>query len=124
MTRYLSLENALAVVDRMGLHVRDAGLLASALSRAESGFAGVDIYPERAEKAAALLESLARNHPLFDGNKRTAWTLTQVFLWLNDSVLDADEDNAFALILGVASGQTELEASASWLAERIRPRPS
>lgn len=122
MVRYLTLENALSVVDRMGLHVRDAGLLASALSRPEAGFGGTDVYPSLPEKTAALMESLARNHPLFDGNKRTAWVLTQIFLWLNDRVVEATEGDAFTHILAVASGSADVETSAAWFAERIRPR--
>lgn len=122
MVRYLTLENALSVIERLGLHVRDAGLLASALSRPQAGFGGTDVYPELSGKAAALMESLARNHPLFDGNKRTAWVLTQLFLWLNGRVVEADEDDAFDHIIAVASGRVDTEASTAWFAERIRPR--
>ncbi|NED04867.1 toxin, partial [Streptomyces sp. SID6648] len=35
------------------------------------------------EKAAALLHSVARNHALIDGNKRTAWLAMRVFLRFN-----------------------------------------
>ena len=43
---------------------------------------GEDAYPSFAEKAAALMHSLARNHPLDDGNKRLAWAATRVFCLL------------------------------------------
>jgi death-on-curing protein len=44
---------------------------------------GTKAYPELVVKAAALLESVARFHPLIDGNKRTAWTLMVLLLWIN-----------------------------------------
>nr|WP_246295991.1 Fic family protein [Arthrobacter wenxiniae] len=44
---------------------------------------GAEAYPSLATKAALLLESVARFHPLIDGNKRTAWTLMALFLWIN-----------------------------------------
>lgn len=53
--------------------VRDYGLLDAAIARPKSSVFGVDAYPELFGKAAALLHSLARNHALVDGNRRTAW---------------------------------------------------
>ncbi len=44
---------------------------------------GVEAYPQLALKAAALLESLARFHPLIDRNKGTAWTLMVLLLWID-----------------------------------------
>ena len=83
MTAYLDIEDALQVVDRYGFHIRDVGLLASALARPATTVMGAEAYPELAVKAAALLESVARFHPLIDGNKRTAWTLMVLLLWIN-----------------------------------------
>jgi prophage maintenance system killer protein len=74
VTEYLEIEDALQVVDRYGFHIRDIGLLASALARPATTARGVEAYPQLAAKSAALLESVARFHPLIDGNKRTAWT--------------------------------------------------
>lgn len=54
--------------------VRDRGLLASAAARPATTVSGSDAYPTFAEKAAALMHSLARNHALVDGNKRLACT--------------------------------------------------
>ncbi len=50
----------------------NVGLAASALAAPRAGFGDVEVYPTILEKAAILLERLARNHPLPDGNKRTA----------------------------------------------------
>lgn len=49
--------------------VADAGLLQSALARPQATVFGQDAYRSLAAKAAALMESLARNHCLVDGNK-------------------------------------------------------
>ena len=70
---------------------------------------GDDAYPTFAEKAAALMHSLARNHALVDGNKRLAWAATRVFCLLNGRDLVFDVDEAEALVQAVARG--ELEAS-------------
>jgi death-on-curing protein len=58
-------------------------------------------------KAAALLHSLARNHPLVDGNKRLAWLATYVFCAKNGIELEPDEDAAYELVVGVAAGNLD-----------------
>jgi death-on-curing protein len=111
MTEYLTLEDGLQIVERFGFHVRDAGLLASALARPAASLFGDDAYATIDRKAAALLESLARNHPLFDGNKRTAWTSFVAFLWINGWKHRFTTDDAFDLVVGVASGTIDLDES-------------
>lgn len=122
MTRYLDLEDALHVVDRLGFHVRDAGLLASALARPSTTIFGTDAYESVELKAAALLESLARNHPLIDGNKRLAWTLTVLLLWINGYRHEMPTGTAFDLVVGVARGDVELDEAAAILAAHLVPR--
>lgn len=51
------------------LEVGDFGLLDAAVARPQATVYGVDAYPDLYTKAAALLQSLARNHALVDGNK-------------------------------------------------------
>ncbi len=58
--------------------VRDLGLLEGAIARASSGY-----YDSLSEQAAAILHSLALNHPFVDGNKRMAFSLAVIFLRLN-----------------------------------------
>lgn len=102
---YLDLEDALHLVRALGAGpVRDVGLLDSAMARARSSAFGDDAYPTLALKAAALLHSLARNHPLVDGNKRLAWLATVVFLDLNGQAPDLTDDAAFALVMEVSQG--------------------
>lgn len=101
MTAYPEIEDALQVVDRYGFHIRDIGLLASALARPATTVMGVEAYPQLAMKAAALMESVARFYPLIDGNKRTAWTLMILMLWINGYRHDFDTDAAFNLVVGL-----------------------
>jgi death-on-curing protein len=104
VTLYLDPEDALAAVARMGLYLRDEGLLFSALARPAASAFGVDAYETIELKAAALITSIARNHALLDGNKRTAWVLTVAFLNINGWDLEMTQDEKFALILAVAQG--------------------
>lgn len=121
MTEYLTLEDGLRIVERLGLHVRDAGLLASALARPAASLFGEDAYVGIDRKAAALLESLARNHALFDGNKRTAWTGFVAFLWINGFAHRFTTDDAFDLVVGIAAGEIDLDdAERRIRANRVR----
>ena len=63
--------------------VRDTGLLLSAVERPKSGFGDTELYPDIFAKSAALMESLIKNHPFIDGNKRTAITSSAIFLQVN-----------------------------------------
>ncbi|WP_026554395.1 type II toxin-antitoxin system death-on-curing family toxin [Arthrobacter sp. 35W] len=122
MSSYLEIEDALQVVDRYGFHIRDIGLLASALARPATTVMGVEAYPQLPMKAAALLESVARFHPLIDGNKRTAWTLMALMLWINGHRHNFTTDEGFDLVVGVAAGNVTLERSAAMIAAHLIPR--
>lgn len=88
--------------------VRDLGLLSSAVHRPQSRMYGVEAYSDLFEKAAALLQSLAVNRPLVDGNKRMAWMSTVVFLDFNGSEMVAvDQDEAYELVVEVAQGSLD-----------------
>lgn len=95
--------------------VRDAGLLASAAHRPASTVWGQDAYEPLELKAAALLESLVRNHPLVDGNKRLGWLAAVVFLDINGVWVEAPDDDAYHLVIRVASGGAPIEEVAATL---------
>ena len=122
MTTYLNIEDGLQVVDRYGFHIRDVGLLASALARPATTIMGAEAYADLAMKAAALLESVARFHPLIDGNKRTAWTLMVLLLWINGYRHDFTTDEGFELVVGVAAGKIELRDSAAEISKHLVAR--
>jgi death on curing protein len=123
VTLYIEPEQALRVVTRMGLHVRDQGLLFSALARPAAGAFGQDAYPSLELKAAALMSSIARNHCLFDGNKRMSWVLTVAFLNLNGADLAMTQEEKFDLVLAVAQGNLELEEIARFIAAHLALEP-
>lgn len=116
------LEDALQVVGRYGIQIRDIGFLASALARPATTVMGTGPYPQLAMKAAALLESVARFHSLIDGNRRTAWTLMVLMLWINGYRHDFTVDEGFALVLGVAAGDTPMETSAALISRHLVAR--
>jgi len=122
MTEYLSLDDALLVAREFGFHVRDHGLLASALARPATTVFGDDAYPALARKAAALLESVVRNRPFFDGNKRSGWTLMVAFLWLNGHAHSFDTDTAFDLVVGVAEARIDIDEAEQRIADHLTVR--
>lgn len=87
--------------------VGDYGLLDAAVARPRATVYGVDAYPDHLSKAAALMQSLARNHALVDGNKRTAWAAAWTFLYINGIELDEfDVDDAEEFVNAVATDAT------------------
>ena len=109
---FLALSEALHFAQRLGFHVVDHGLLDSALARPASEMFGIDAYPTLELKAAALHQSLIKNHALADGNKRFAWILLNTFLELNGFELVMSEDDAFDLTIGVAEDRYQLPQAA------------
>ena len=125
MTTYLQLEDLLALVEELHIGpVRDLGLLDSAAHRPQANLFGEEAYPDLHSKVAVLLESLTRNHPLVDGNKRLGWVAVVVFYGLNGLALVAPEDDAYDLVIAVATGQLLPADAASMLAGWVSPRRS
>ena len=121
--KYLSPEQVLFVHSRLidttgGSHgILDIGLLQSAVSRPKATFEGKDLYPDVFRKAADLMESLARNHPFVDGNKRTAITSAAVFLGMNGHRLDTTQKELERFTLSVAVGRVQFDDIAAWFNE-------
>lgn len=120
--KYLTAEEVLELAELacagQDIAVRDLGLLKSAVHRPQSQMYGIEAYTDLFEKAASLLQSLAVNHPLVDGNKRMAWMCTVVFLDLNGrDMVEVDQDEAYKLVIDVASGELE---DVTLIARRLR----
>jgi death-on-curing protein len=116
---YIRVEDILAIhtdqIERYGgAHgVRDPGLLEAALFRPQTGY-----YDSLVDEAAALWESLSQNHPFIDGNKRTAFAATFVFLAINGLEVTASDEDAQAFILGLYdSGKVTFENLQPWLSK-------
>jgi death-on-curing protein len=97
--------------------VRDHGLLESAAVRPQTTVIGDDAYPRLEDKAAALMHSLARNHPLVDGNKRLALAGPIAFLGINGRRLTLSNDKAYDVVIDVATGELDDVAD---IADRLR----
>lgn len=117
--RFLTADIALAVHERQlaehgGLPgVKDAGLLESAMARPLNKAAYGEQDPFAL--AAAYGFGVARNHPFADGNKRTAWVMTRLFLKLNRIEIAFDKMDAIQTMLALAAGELEEDAFAAWL---------
>ena len=91
--------------------------LESALYRPQIGY-----YDDLLDEAAALMESLAMNHPFVDGNKRVAFFGTDAFLRMNGSSIDADNEEAYAFFIGLFETSTfRFDELRAWLGEHVRP---
>lgn len=114
---FLTLEELLVIAEGVlgEVAVRDLGLLESAASRPQATAFGEWAYPTFEEQAAALMHSLARNHPLIDGNKRLAWAATRAFHLMNGRDLTYTVDDAEEFVLAVARGELDVPQIAAWL---------
>ncbi len=93
--------------------LRDEELLESALARPRQLFA-YD-HPDLATLAAAYMAGIVRNHPFVDGNKRTGFMTSYVFLARNGLQLIAPETEAAQTVLSLAAGKISEEALAGWI---------
>ena len=100
--------------------VRDPGLLASALAR-PLNLAAYDVEADAAALAAAYGFGIARNHPFIDGNKRTAFVCTELFLALNGYQLQAEDANCVSTMLALAAGELPEADFAAWLRTHSTP---
>ena len=96
--------------------VRDIGLLGSAVARPQTSAFGADAYPDIWTKAAALLQSVVKNHALVDGNKRLGWLATATFLELNGiGISAAANDDVYECVMTIAAGSDTVDDVAQLL---------
>lgn len=122
---YLEIGEAIAIHDALiqefggSMGIRDEGALAAAMMRPQLGY-----YESLIEEAAALMESLANNHPFVDGNKRTALAVTDTFLALNGYFIDCDNDKAYTFFMQLFEMNSfRFEELFPWLEEKVRLLP-
>ena len=119
MRDYLTFADALALqevlIRRYGgaSGLRDPGALEAALFRPQTGY-----YDDVISEAAALMESLAVNHPFVDGNKRIAFAVTDVFLKINGWRLQRPSMQIYQEMIGFfEAGRFEYREIEAWLRE-------
>jgi death-on-curing protein len=96
--------------------IRDRGLLESALARPRNLY---HYSPDASlgRLAAAYALGIAKNHAFVDGNKRTAWVVSAVFLELNGKPVTAEQAKVVAMMLAAADGSVDEEQFSTWLDE-------
>lgn len=121
MTEYVTTADALffhkQLIARYGgaSGVRDLGALESALHRPQTGY-----YPSIVHEAAALFESLIKNHPFMDGNKRVAFAVLDVFLRINGHRLTANSQSIHSLIMTLLEQRKfDMEHLVPWLQANV-----
>ncbi len=123
---FLDLDDLLRLAERLlgsPVPVRDVGLLGAAAARPQTSVFGEDAYPDVWTKAAALLQSIVKNHPLVDGNKRLGWLAAAVFLELNGvEATAAGNDAVYELVMTVAAGDHDVDDIAAMLRSAIEDR--
>jgi len=123
---YLDAEDLTALARRLlgdSLVLRDVGLLSPAPARPRAEAFGREAYPDVWLKAAALLQSVVKNHALVDGNKRLGWLATGVFLHLNGIAAEtAANDDVYDLVMDVAAGRHTVDEIASALKAIVQDR--
>ena len=105
-----------SIIDFGGSHgIRDIDMLESAIERCNATFDGQELYPTGFQKAAAILESIIKNHPFVDGNKRTAWLACFVIIKLYNHKLTLSEKEAYDFVIEVASSHMEFDYIVSFI---------
>jgi death on curing protein len=124
--RYLTVQEVLDIHHAMvtthggSMGVRDPGLLDSAVHQPQATFGGNPLHPTVFDQAAAYLMHLTTNHPFVDGNKRTAWTTTRVFLQLNGYRLKPRRAETVNMVLQIAEGDVrDWRTISVWIAEHV-----
>ena len=121
--RYIDLEPFARRLKATSFHVRDYGLLDSALQRPKTRIFGKDAYGSFELKAAALLHSTVKNMAMFDANKRTAWLALNSFLHMNGFFLRDLPEHSVDFILAVATDELDLNQMAEWIRDHMHIRP-
>ena len=120
---YLDLDDLLALASALLGNpppIRDVGLLGSAAARPQTTAFGADAYPDLWAKAAALLQSILKNHALVDGNKRLGWLATATFLEINGvRVTDVDNDAVYDFVIAITVGNHDVDEIAAMLRQLI-----
>ena len=99
--------------------IRDEKLLDSAIAQPKITFSGQLLHPTIEDQASAYLFHIAKNHPFIDGNKRTAFRVMLTFLLINNYQLNCSKNDAYNLVIDVATGKLNKEEIASFLRENL-----
>lgn len=100
--------------------IRDMGMLESAVNRPFATYSGNDLYQDIFMKSAALIQSIVKNHPFLDANKRTAFASSYTLLKLNSLEIIAKEKMVVKFMQEVANKNLSVDEISLWLKSRSR----
>src|SRR3989344_1634387 len=100
--------------------LRDAGALAMCVAKPFQSFGGKETYADVFTKAAAVLESIARNHPFIDGNKRTAFLAAVRVIERNGYRTHFDNKDVEETMVKIVVEKYSVETIAAWLKENSK----
>jgi death-on-curing protein len=101
--------------------IRDINLLESAIARPYQSFGGTEFYPTPCEKAAAIIESIVKNHPFIDGNKRTGFLAGFALLYRASLLIVAEQETVYNFVIAIASSNILFEDIVLWLKQHTQP---
>lgn len=101
--------------------VQDRGLLESCMARPQQSAFGKEIYKDLFEKAAALLDAIANNHPFVDGNKRTAMASAVLFLHLASVDIHFSNQEYEDFMLFVVQKRPDIPRIKEWIVAHCKP---
>jgi death on curing protein len=123
MSDYLTVAEVYRMQHRLiemfgGLHgVRDKGAVEAAVFRPQIGY-----YNSVEEEAAALMESLGKNHGFLDGNKRIAFTAADVFLRRNGFYIEVEATDGCDFIYGsMDRHEFRFPQILDWIRQNMKP---
>jgi len=125
-TKYVSQFDLLQIRSKLAAQTGDQfdvlniNNLKSALAAPRASMFGEELHATVWNKAAALLFSLIKNHPFYDGNKRIAWRAVEEFLDRNGYTLQASSDEALQFTTRIAATDVENEEIGAWLHAHAR----
>ena len=100
--------------------IRDRGLLESAINRPFQTFDSKDLYQNPVQKAAALIESIVKNHPFVDGNKRIGYVLMRLMLLDYGLDIISTQDEKYDFVTDIASGRLDFDQICDWIGKNSK----
>ena len=100
--------------------IRDMNGLESAIARPFQSFGDIEFYPTPFEKGAAIIESIVKNHPFIDGNKRTGFLVCYALLYRSNIQIIATQEDAYQFVIDIASSNISFEDIVLWLQQHTQ----
>lgn len=121
---FVSLEEAVIIHEKMieigggTSGIRDIELLHSSIERPKASFSDKYLYKSILEMGSAMLQSLAKNHPFIDGNKRTAFFATLRFFEKNGLAFSIKKNEITPFMVSVTTESLTVKKISNWFSVR------